>query len=44
MAHYDQDVLKHQFPIVKFFIFHLIYARIIRESYPINKLFIATKR
>jgi hypothetical protein len=44
MAHYDQDVLKRQFPIVKFFIYHLIYARIIRESYPINKLFIATKR
>jgi hypothetical protein len=33
MSQCDLDVLKHQFPIVKLFIFHLIYARIVRESY-----------
>jgi hypothetical protein len=38
MAHCDLDVLKHQFPIVKLFIYHLIYARIVRESYRTSQI------
>jgi len=38
MTHCDLDVLKHQFPIVKLFIYHLIYARIVRESYRTSQI------
>jgi hypothetical protein len=35
---YDVDVLKTQFPIVKRFLYHLVYSRVVRDSYQKSKL------
>jgi hypothetical protein len=35
---YDQDVFINQFPLVKLFIYHLIYSRVVRDSYVESQL------
>jgi hypothetical protein len=35
---YNQDVFINQFPLVKFFIYHLIYSRVVRDSYRESQL------
>ncbi len=35
---YDQGVFKNQFPLVKFFIYHLIYSQVVRDSYRESQL------